>query len=175
MGLQRLFFALYPPQRTRDQVRHLLKQIHSGQLRKVAPANFHLTLSFLGMVDEAQIPCLCDAAAQVSFAPFELSLDQLGSFSRPRVLWIAPSSVPERLKTLQKELETVLADCGHQPEQRIYHPHMTLARKFKGPVPGVDVRSVPWQVDDFQLMVSESTPSGVQYLPLAVFPRHFKQ
>ncbi len=174
MTRHRLFFALYPPQRTRDQVRHLLKQIHSAQLRKVAPSNFHLTLSFLGMVEEEQISCLCDAARKVSFNSFELSLDQLGSFTRARVLWIGPSTIPERLVSLQQELELRLSDCGYRPEQRSYHPHMTLARKFKGPIPELGIRPVPWRVDGFQLMVSESTPSGVRYMPLAVFPRQFK-
>lgn len=175
MALHRLFFALYPPQRTRDRVRYLLQQVHSRQLRKVAPLNYHLTLSFLGMVDEERFPCLCDTASKVSFESFELSLDQMGSFSRARVLWIGPSSTPAQLRTLQEELESALRDCGHQPEKRTYHPHLTLARKFKGSVPSGDIRPVPWQVDGFQLMVSESTPSGVRYLPLAVFPRQFKQ
>jgi RNA 2',3'-cyclic 3'-phosphodiesterase len=152
---ERLFFALWPGEPERlalDRVRRTLPA-HRG--RETEPADYHVTLSFLGDVDPERRACAEAAAGQVRAAPFTLVLDTIGSFSRARILWCGASECPPGLLALVGGLNHGLLDCGLPPERRPYQPHVTLARKA---VP-VEARSLPepicWPVDSFALVRSE--------------------
>ena len=82
---QRLFFALWPNDELRDQL-HVLGQ-HScpGSGRLVKRENFHITLIFLGSVDDPLRACAEKVAASVKMPPFKLGLDKVGYWPRARV------------------------------------------------------------------------------------------
>ncbi len=166
---QRLFFALWPSDALRESLTPLLKLKQECGGRAHPPTNLHITLNFLGMVDADTRDCLELAAGEIVSPPFVLTLDRFGYWPRPRVMWLGCSETPEPLAGLVSELNRVVEQCGLQPERRPYHPHLTLLRKAKQ-APLVAAPELEWQVDDFVLVESASTPGGVEYRVLRRWP-----
>lgn len=162
---QRLFFALWPEQGVRA---HLAAVLSPAALegRPVRGDNLHLTLVFLGSVDQETRGCIERAASEVACAPFELVFDTSGYFPRPQVVWIAPSQPPAKLGVLVQVLRDALAPCGLPLEQRPYRPHLTLARKVRRRPALPSITPITWPVDGFSLVESRSHPGGVHYVPL---------
>jgi 2'-5' RNA ligase len=101
--------------------------------RWVKAEGVHLTLVFLGDVEEARLPSLREALEPVGprHAPFVLSVGGGGSFgspSHPRVLWADVRGATEALKALQADTAAALQPLGFEPEHREYTAHLTLAR-----------------------------------------------
>ena len=123
----RLFAAILPP----EDVRSALARLAGGLpgARWSPEANFHLTLRFIGEVDNGYAEELAEALSHVSSEEFELAVESLGSFGgkRPRAVWagIAPS---KPLTALRRRVESALVRAGLPPEERKFTPHVTLAR-----------------------------------------------
>jgi len=131
----RTFIAVTPPstlQYTVAAVRDVFQPL-SLPWRWVAPAQIHLTLRFLGNVPEEQVPSIAQAmehAAQDQTA-FTLRAQSLGCFphpARPRVLWVGLADLSQALARLNTCLTAALIPIGFPPEERPFHPHLTLAR-----------------------------------------------
>ena len=111
---------------------------HDGDaIRWVPTDNLHLTLKFLGEVDNVEIPEICTAMRRVceGFEPFNLSFDGIGGFpdlARLRVIHVAVDDASGALVRLVSELESQLAELGFKPEPRDYRPHLTLGRTRSG-------------------------------------------
>ncbi|WP_425442918.1 2'-5' RNA ligase family protein [Solemya velesiana gill symbiont] len=67
---------------------------HGG--RQLHPEELHITLVFLGMVDAEQYGCVIEAADRVAAQPFRFSVDSVGYWKRPRILWCGPSETPRK-------------------------------------------------------------------------------
>ncbi|MGD8700544.1 MAG: RNA 2',3'-cyclic phosphodiesterase [Gemmatimonadales bacterium] len=104
-------------------------------VRWVPVQNVHLTLKFLGEVDEGRLPELftaVDGAAAGSGA-FDMAAKGFGAFPslrRPQIVW-AGVEVNPTLSDLQERLETALETLGYPRERRRFHPHLTLGRTRK--------------------------------------------
>lgn len=158
---RRLFFALWPNAASRREL--VSRQEALGLAgRKTAAANLHITLAFIGNADLAYCDCLRQAAATVTAEPFELTLNQLGYFSKPRVVWVGPSQVPVGLEILRAKLLSAIAGCGYTSRDDAFTPHVTLARKAP-PVAPQSFSPITWKVDEFALVESCSTAGGVRY------------
>jgi 2'-5' RNA ligase len=166
----RLFFGILPDKSCQLALRKSLTRLPHIHARAVPRGNHHITLVFLGNIPEDLIPCFKKQAADITFRPFSLVLDHLGSFKRARVLWMGTSELPRELLRLHDRLNAALSSCGFEPEERKYRPHLTLYRKFTGKLPQIELKPVRWEVRSFHLMVSESTEEGVRYRSLASFP-----
>jgi RNA 2',3'-cyclic 3'-phosphodiesterase len=100
----------------------------------VEESNLHLTLLFLGEVEDKQLHQVCRTVADVSaqHAPFALSLEKVGCFPnlrRPRILWAGVGEGLQELVKLHDDLEEPLLDMGcYRREERDYTPHLTLGR-----------------------------------------------
>ncbi len=97
--------------------------------RWVEPENYHITLRFIGDIEEPVAAEVADALGRIDRSAFELSLDGLGAFgnNRPHVVWAGVT--PEAALTdLQAEQERMMQRLGLPPEGRRYTPHVTLAR-----------------------------------------------
>lgn len=170
---ERLFFALWPD----DHVRVLLDKSFSkfnkisDKARVVKAANLHLTLHFLGNVPKDKVDCFVQQAKKVNGVPFKLTLNQLGHFKKPKVVWSGCESVPDELSELHNSLAEQLKFCEYAAEHRVFTPHMTLARKFLQPLP-TDAQMTPidWIVDRFVLIQSKSSVDGVEYQVRNSFP-----
>ena len=109
-----------------DQLRPQVKGI-----RWLAPANLHLTLKFLGNIDESQVEAIGHALTE-ALRPFPrctISAKGLGVFpnvKRPRVLWVG--LVGDQLILLAAKVESALAPLGFMPEERSFTPHLTIGR-----------------------------------------------
>jgi len=164
--MSRLFFALWPDETVSGKITSICDRLPPGCGRKVQSGNVHITLVFLGDIDETSLGCLLAGVETVPMEPFTLVLDRPGWWRKSQVLWIAPATVPETLQALYEQLASLASGCGIATERRPYSPHMTLARKvFRKPrLP--EFEPVIWDVRQFSLMRAETLPSGARYEPV---------
>jgi len=135
----RAFIAIELSPEIKKALARLVKDLQKEgiQGRWVPPNNIHLTLRFLGNIQDehvGDIERLMEEAAK-GFHPFTVSLEGLGAFphaARPRVLWVGVVEGKDPLSRLQERLERGLASMGFPPEEKAFKPHLTVAR-FKFP------------------------------------------
>jgi 2'-5' RNA ligase len=161
-GTHRLFFALNPGERVRREV-HAVQQASGVEGRAVAPANFHVTLAFLGMQEADTIPRVCEVASTLTFEACDVVLDRLGCFKRAGVLWLGASRIPQRLQRFQHDLVSALLDAGIGYDRKPWKMHLTLYRKMRKPPPNMDSIEVRWRLENFSLVESVSVNRGVEY------------
>lgn len=147
--------------------------------RWVEARNLHITLRFIGEVDEGLAAEIDETLADIRAPAFTLSLDGFGTFgrSKPNHLWAAVDKDPALLH-LQAKVETALARLGLAPEGRKYLPHVTLARFKDPPVTRVQdfiarnspFHAGPWPVDHFVLFASHLGRTGAEYEAVADYP-----
>lgn len=166
----RLFFALWPDDRVRQLLADAAAALPRGVGRAVVPANYHITLEFVGQADPAAYECLEAAAEGISIEPFQLTLGRFGYWQQPRTLWFGPHHLPPELLGLAYKLRDITGQCGLQPDTRPYRPHVTLVRKVARQPRWPAVQPVEWQVEDFVLCQSITTPKGPVYEVLKRWP-----
>lgn len=138
----------------------------------VSPAALHVTVRFIGEVDDAALPALCARLAPpIDMPPFELEWRGLGVFPsarQPRALWLGVVNGGAALGALEAEVSRRLAGSV-DPESRPLRPHLTLGRvKMAGAgvdwpklLQAVEVRGARSPVDKVTLYRSElSRPFG---------------
>lgn len=166
----RLFFALWPDNGVRNELvqinKKLAKQTQGKQMRS---ENLHITLAFLGNVPADSLDCLLPIAKNISFTPFELKLDHLGSFPRAQIIWAGIKNEPEPLMTLSAELYKGVAACGIHLKNQPFKPHLTLMREVKQ-LTEFSFKPVYWSVNNFHLVSSVSKPEGAEYHVLHRWP-----
>ena len=169
--IQRLFFALWPDEELRQQIKHHSKVLlrHGGG-RPVALGNIHITLAFLGNVDASQQACVEKVADRIQCPEFRLTLDQAGHWSRPRVLWIGAGEIPDTLLTLVADLCKGIRNCGLELDSRPYRAHLTLMRKVNRAPTELNIQPVDWQLNRFVLVKSTTLPEGVKYEVVKEWP-----
>lgn len=167
---RRLFLALWPGEELRRRLRILLDAIHVRSGRPEPLANLHVTLVFIGDVAADRVAPIERAAAGVSGAAFELMLEQVGYWNRPRILWLGPRSIPPSLFALVRDLRAALAQSGMTPETRPYLPHMTLARKVALPPVVTAAGPLSWRVESYSLLESVPSDRSRAYRELAAWP-----
>lgn len=175
----RTFVAVPISGEVRDEVKRVVAALmpRTRGIRWVPPGNLHLTLKFLGDVEEARIPDLSRAIglATAGVPPFTVRTGRLGAFPRmvnPRVLWVALEGDLASLLRLQRRVEEELVKLGLPAEDRSFSPHLTVGRatrdthaRIEGPLEGADH---PWEmrVDRVHLMRSILNPGGAVYSSL---------
>lgn len=125
--MPRLFTALTLP----DDVVMGLTSLRGGlrHARFINPENYHVTLRFIGDVDERTADEAAGALARIRRAPVGVRLSGVGSFGgrKPHSLYAAVQPTPELIE-LQAEQERILQRIGLPPEARRFTPHVTVAR-----------------------------------------------
>jgi len=156
------------------------------RVRFQPPDSLHLTLAFLGELDDEQLAAATQAAvaAAPAVSPFTLTVVGLGVFgppSAPRVLWCGVGGDVPALLRLQAALADRLDAAGFPREQRPFAPHLTLAR-FKQPLDpaalqrllGIlanpSVAKTPFAVDSLSVMQSELLRPAARYTRLRACP-----
>lgn len=165
----RLFFALVPDAFVRDRIAALQAAV-GGKGRPVPPANFHVTLAFLGMQSAASIPLIRDVAAGLALPPCSVRMDRLGAFPRAGVLWLGLTETPSELAGFQAALMAGLQDAaiGHDPKPWTFH--LTLYRRLRMPLPRLDPEVIEWRLTGFDLVESAAARRGVQYRSIGHWP-----
>jgi RNA 2',3'-cyclic 3'-phosphodiesterase len=136
MARMRTFLALDPGKALHDRILTLQDQLAEcgADVKWVEPANLHMTLLFLGEVEDRDLAGICRATAEVAaqLIPFTLTLAGVGCFPnlrRPRVLWVGVGEGREAVCAMHAALESPLLELGcYRREARPFTPHLTLGR-----------------------------------------------
>lgn len=130
----------------------------------VPTANFHITLCFTGNITPQQHEALCIALGNIQQRCFDLTLDSTGFWARPKIVFAAPSELPDELMSLATACSSAASQVGIAVEKREYRPHVTLVRK------AIPTMSLPLfqpnltcSVTKFHLFESFSDKQGVHY------------
>jgi 2'-5' RNA ligase len=184
MSRTRTFIAIDPGKEIRARLVSLQEQLARAgtEVKWVEPENLHVTLLFLGEVDERDLPAVCKAVADVTeqTLTFPTNVERVGCFPnprRPRTLWAGVGEGTQPLCTLHDALEAPLLELGcYRREERQFTPHITLGRvKSDRPTDKLAAalaKSAGWQggetlVREVLVMGSELTPSGPVYTVLS--------
>ena len=181
----RTFVAIEMPQQVLDALRGLSDRLRASGSRVswVKPENMHLTLRFLGDVDEEHIDrlaaILCEAYK--GMIPFAASVRGTGAFPnmrRPSVIWVGVEPFEGGLATVQTAAESAARAIGLPPEDKTFHPHLTLARikdaREARPLMDLFACERDFHAGDFtvagvSLFCSQLTPHGPIYRRLREF------
>jgi 2'-5' RNA ligase len=178
----RLFIGIPLPTAIAETIAAVINQLRSkaapDNLRWSTRESWHITLQFLGSTRPEQYECLTARLRQLHHAPVAVQLGGPGTFDRAGILYLDVHVTPE-LITLQQAVTSATAPCGFTPEDRAYHPHITLARR-KGKSGGRELRSLKLEIrqphipgftpDSFLLYESVPTPEGSRYEVRERFP-----
>jgi 2'-5' RNA ligase len=135
----RLFIALDLDAAAREAIANeqkrlktVLRESRGSSIKWVSPDHMHLTLVFLGEVEEARATALIgDVGRDVAQRPFDIVFGEIGVFpprGAPSVLWMGVESGAEPAIALQQELAARVASHDVRLESRPFRPHLTLAR-----------------------------------------------
>lgn len=125
---KRLFIALELPEACREELAALDPQIKG--LRWLPSAQLHLTMSFLGDVDEAHEEKLRETLVGVNVPPFFLPIQGLGAFGgqRPSVVWAGVGKGHPHLFALHQHVQDAVLRAEVEADLKPFHPHITLGR-----------------------------------------------
>jgi 2'-5' RNA ligase len=183
MARVRTFLAIEVDAAVRQAAAGLQRDLaKSGAAVKwVEPANLHVTLQFLGEVDDRELMTVCRAVAGATadIAPFAARFAGLGAFPnlrRPKTVWAAVSDGAAELRALFAALDGPLIETGcYRPEERPFAPHLTLGRvnadddgqRIAAAIPGLQAWSAgPTAVAEVVVFGSELRRTGPEYTPL---------
>lgn len=187
MNSRRLFLGVDLPVPAKEECHRISQRLKKtgADVTWVEETNFHVTLQFLGDVEEGRIPevtAACEAVGR-DHPAFSFSLSGLGAFPglfAPRTLWIGVQAPATTFLYLAQRLEEALGSLGFKKEGRAFHPHVTIGR-VRSPrnrvhlitalhqeaqkvfVPGLPAGTVT-------LFESHLSPQGARYAALAALP-----
>ncbi len=170
-----------------EEIRNALAQIEShikyagADVKWVKPENVHLTLKFLGEIDEkkaAEVTAVLDSIAR-TIKPFKLSVKDIGAFPKiehPRVVWVGLDKGAAETTVLAANIDEALSKIGFSKETRPFSPHLTIGRvrsplnkdklkeKISSATASIDLSIVPlYQISSVILFQSTLTPQGSIY------------
>ncbi|MBN2136115.1 MAG: RNA 2',3'-cyclic phosphodiesterase [Acidobacteria bacterium] len=183
----RLFIAIPLPDKiikSVSEIQYSLKKRSETAVKWVNPKSIHITLKFLGEVEESTVPTITNSLSkiEVPFHSLDLSLNNIGFFpnpKRPRVIWVGLKGDTENTALLADRIDKSLAKEGFEPESRPFKPHLTLGRfkdnyRLNALLSKVEeispVSSDIFTSSDFHLYQSILKPSGAEYKVLNSFP-----
>jgi 2'-5' RNA ligase len=154
-----------------------------AEVRWESIEKFHITLKFLGNVDETKLHSLENELEKVlsPFSELKMTYQGVGCFPNqhhPRVIWIGAENQDGTLSRIQETIEGVSESFGFQREERQFHPHITIGR-VKGPknlkalvteIGNTTFAPHSSLVKEVLLMKSDLKPSGSVYTVVRRFP-----
>lgn len=181
--MMRTFIAITLSEQIREGLRSQLntvQKIDSG-VKWVKPENIHLTLKFLGDVEENSIDSIVDAINEsvIYTEHFELSVQKAGAFpnmNRPKVLWVGINKGKERIIEFASKIDQHLFEMGFEKEKHKFSPHITIGRvkylkninQITSQLSRLFKNDEAMIVKDVKLIKSILKPSGAEYTPLHV-------
>ncbi len=192
-GKSRVFFALWPDRDVRARLHLETQRLHrllGG--RPTHPDSLHLTLVFVGDVDNGRLPGLANAGARVKCPPFEMAFDRQACWRHNHIAHLGVARPPEALFELVEQLSYNLGTAGITFDVRPYKPHITLIRKADcarfpsrgdehsnvsasesvgdNPNENPALQPIRWSARDFVLVRSSLRPGGARYEQLGRWP-----
>lgn len=179
----RTFIAIPVPDEVKQYANNVKKELSSvvTDVKWVELANYHLTLKFLGDINQNMLEDIKQKLVMVgeSCTAFELSINELGYFpshKRPRVIWLGVEGEMEKAEFLGERVDAYLSQLDFEPEKRRNY-HLTLGR-IRSEQPSAKLmqrtgdinnnrKKISFRVEEFYFMESQLSSSGPRYLPLA--------
>lgn len=175
--MPRLFTAIEIPPDVRDELTRLRMPMPGAKW--VEPENLHMTVRFVGDIDNERAAEFAYGLGGVDVSAFPLRLSGLGAFggNNPHAIWAAVEQSSE-LEALARAHERAARAAGLPPEGRTFKPHVTLARlrhtgpdavaRFLGRRGGY--RSEPFFVGRFVLLSARPQTGGGPYVVEEAYP-----
>ncbi|MCX5710748.1 MAG: RNA 2',3'-cyclic phosphodiesterase [Candidatus Omnitrophica bacterium] len=131
----RAFIAIELPQETKDALARLQGQLEKtgADVKWVEPQNIHLTLKFLGEINDEQlkmINLIIDEVAKEN-PPYKININELGAFPKIenlRVIWVGIDTGDKETKKIAQALEEKIQKLGIPKEDRAFSSHITIGR-----------------------------------------------
>ncbi|MBM4277507.1 MAG: RNA 2',3'-cyclic phosphodiesterase [Deltaproteobacteria bacterium] len=178
----RSFLAIELPESILKRIEEVQNDLKSSRadVRWVSPENIHLTLKFFGNIEESEIDSIVKSIEEPvhTTSSFSINVQGIGAFpglKNPRVIWMGFQEGKEMIVAIQKRLEGEFEKIGFQPEDRSFHPHLTLGRMRSNRGKDELVRGMEryreeelgsFQVERIVLFKSDLRPAGPIYTPL---------
>jgi RNA 2',3'-cyclic 3'-phosphodiesterase len=178
----RAFIAIKLPEDVLSELPRVQDRLRQSGVEAswVRPGGIHLTLKFLGEVDESQQGEIFDAIrkAAAGISRFRIAVAGAGAFPNSRnarVIWLGITGDLAPLATLHAAIEEVMAGLGFKREDRKFTPHLTLARirqgrpqsKLQTALEEIRDTGLPaFEVAGVSFMKSDLLPSGAVYTEL---------
>jgi len=174
----RCFISVELPDEIKQKMQKAIDELKAAraEVKWVDIKNIHLTLKFLGWVEEKDLEKLVSIVEDEvqKFTSFKVNFEGLGTFPEgraPRVIWIGTSSGEEEMKGIAQVLEKSLSQAGFRPEARGFRGHATVGRvKGKGVdklkekiVRFKDLKFGECYIDHIHIMKSTLTKKGPVY------------
>ncbi|MFQ5602174.1 MAG: RNA 2',3'-cyclic phosphodiesterase [bacterium] len=180
MSLIRTFIAIEISEDVRKRIAEVQEDLKkSGErISWTRPENVHLTLKFLGEVEEKVILNIADVLTTLGqeWRAFSFKVAGLGVFpnvNRPRVIWAGIENVHEEFAKLVSRLEEGMSQLGFKKEPRSFTPHLTIGRvksvvnkTFVDKIIKYQFEGGETHAQEIVVMRSDLLPSGALYTPL---------
>jgi len=149
-----------------------------ADLKLVKPENIHVTLRFLGEIQQEMIKKISDEMDGISFEPFNMELQGVGVFPNIRrinVIWVGIRKGLKQVEEIYDQLEGCLTKLGFKSDGKKFSPHITISRVRTGrnkedlghllkELQDLDFGS--FKISTLKLMKSVLTPKGPIYSTL---------
>ncbi|MBB4350970.1 MULTISPECIES: RNA 2',3'-cyclic phosphodiesterase [Rhizobiaceae] len=174
--MPRLFTALEVPRHVALSLSLLRGGIPGA--RWIDVENYHITLRFIGDVDNRTADEIVDRLDRIDRPEFQAQLTGIGSFGskKPHSIWAGVSISPDML-ALQAEIERICQRIALPPDPRKFMPHVTLARLKHCRLDDVvhylsgrgNFHTAPFKVSRFVLLSSKESVGGGPYVTEEIF------
>src|SRR5207245_2498957 len=118
----------------------------------VRPERLHVTLHFLGDVPPERVLDLRYVLGPIRALPFDLNFTRHEMWQHGMAV-LRPDNSPTQLRRLHGRIGLALAEIGVKSEDRVYRPHVTLARRAGGATPPLPAPDVKWEMRDGFVLV----------------------
>jgi len=171
-GVTRAFVCIEFPDEAVREITRVQEVLGNGKFsgKMTEPENLHLTLKFLGEIDDEKLEKARKVLREIKARGFFASLGEAGTFSikgNPRIVWIKMNG--EKVWELQKEVDDALKEIF--PEEERFMSHVTIARVkyakdgegFRKYAGSLGVKKIKFWIDKFYLKKSELSEKGPLY------------
>ncbi len=170
----RCFVALWPDDAVRERLEAAAREWHRRfpAARRMRGANLHLTLAFIGELDEARARQIARALAQAAWRTGTWRVDRIGTFERARVLWAGSDDNP-LLAAIAGPVRALLDELQVRYDRKPFAPHVTLLRNLPRSAAGASAPIEPpleWIVAPPLLLHSVHEADGTRYVALDAAP-----
>lgn len=185
----RLFIAIDLPETIKLTLEKLISKLNESEadVKWVETKNIHLTLKFLGEVDEEKVEKIKQIVSSVSSknSDYTIKISSLGAFPRvsfPRVIWVGLESGEKETKVIFKELEEKIQKLGIPKEKRAFSAHITIGRvrtpknkeklvkSLEDNIAALEDKNLEFKATKITLFQSQLSPKGPTYIPLIEAP-----
>jgi len=160
---------LQPPRETAQALHEwagAVQRTSGGRVTRPEP--IHLTLAFLGEVEEGRVATL--KALEPRAAKHRLPIEQARYWKHNRIVWVGPLQTPAAAQGLVSSLGSILKQNGFRTEARDFTAHITLIRKARDPGRLPPVPEVSWPVEEAVLLRSRLSREGSSYEIVQRYP-----